>query len=259
MAEALVSGLLKQGLAAPEQVRVTDVLAERCRYCESKYGVSAFSDNAAAVRHADVVVLAVKPQVMKSLLADIRPALTAQPLFLSIAAGLPVRMFETQLADGARIVRAMPNTPALVGKGITAICGGRNASPGDMQIAEDLLSAVGPVVRVQEAEMDAVTAISGSGPAYVFYLMEAMMEAADRMGLSAEVARSLVLKTVEGAAALAVASPDHPSVLRQRVTSKGGTTAAALSVMDEEEIHDHLITAMLSAQSRAHEMSEEFA
>ncbi len=257
MAEALVSGLLKQGIATADDVYVSDVLPERRQYFASTFGVQALGDNADVAKAVDVLVLAVKPQGMKALLKEITVSLAHRPLLLSIAAGLPLRLFESALEGEVRVIRAMPNTPALVGQGMTAICRGQYASATDLDTAADLLGAVGQVVRVEEADMDAVTAISGSGPAYIFYVMEAMLEAASRMGMAPDVARSLVLRTVEGAAALALSSADDPGALRQRVTSKGGTTAAALAVMDEEEIHDHIITAMLSAQTRAKELSME--
>lgn len=257
MAEALVSGLLKQGIAAAGDIYVSDVVAERCQYFASTFGVQAMENNMDVASATDVLVLAVKPQGMKPLLQEIAGSLAHRPLLISIAAGLPVHLFESVLGGDVRVIRAMPNTPALVGQGMTAICRGQHASAPDLDTAADLLGAVGEVVRVEEADMDAVTAVSGSGPAYIFYVMEAMLEAASRMGMDADVARSLVLRTVEGAAALALASSGDPGTLRQRVTSKGGTTAAALAVMDEEEIHDHIITAMLSAQTRAQELSKE--
>jgi pyrroline-5-carboxylate reductase len=253
MAEALISGLLRQDVVAPEQIRVTDIQAERCQHFTHTHRIHADADNGAAVAAADVIVLAVKPQIMHALLAEIAPALTARHLVISIAAGIPLAALEPHISG--RVIRAMPNTPALVGQGVTAICGGTHATEADYATAETLLAGAGMVVRVQEADMDAVTAVSGSGPAYVFYLMEAMTEAADRLGLAPAVARDLIVQTVAGAAALVRQTGTDPATLRARVTSKGGTTAAAIAVMDEEDVHDHLVTAILSADQRARELS----
>lgn len=257
MAEALVSGLLRQGLAGADRLRVTDVQADRLAYFRAAYGVEGLDDNTEAVKQADVVVLAIKPQGMQSVLQAIRPALTPQHLVISIAAGVPLARMQTALGAGIRVVRVMPNTPALVGKGVAALCAGADATEDDLVFAERLLGATSSVVRVVEDQMDAVTAISGSGPAYVFYLMEAMHEAAQRLGLDDQVAGSLIAATVEGAARLVTETGQSPAELRARVTSKGGTTAAALDVMKEEEVYDHLVTAIMAAHQRARELSSE--
>lgn len=257
MAEALLRGLLKNGLANANQLRVTDVTAERRTYFEQTYAVAAGADNVEAVRQSDVTVLAVKPQVLGKVLREIRDAVGPQQLLISIAAGIPLTAIEGALPPESRVIRSMPNTPALVGRGMTAFCAGTRATSGDMDLAESILRAAGAVVRVTEDQMDAVTAVSGSGPAYVFYLMEAMHDAAERLGLPDEVARTLITTTVAGAAHLCGQSGEAPSLLRERVTSKGGTTAAALAVMDEEEVRDHLVTAIMTAYQRAQELSAE--
>ena len=257
MAEAMIAGLLREGLAQADLVRITDLVPERRDFMAKTYQVGVAENNVQAVESADVVILAVKPQGMGELLSELQAATARQPLFISIAAGITISFLEKALPADARVIRCMPNTPALVGAGMTAICGGRAATAADLALAEEILAAAGQVVRVAEEQMDAVTAVSGSGPAYVFYLMEAMIEAAERMGLDPELARNLVKQTVSGAAALAQSDATDPAELRQRVTSKGGTTAAALAVMDADEVRDHVITAVLSAQQRARELAAE--
>ena len=251
MAEALIQGLLKSGIAAADRIRVTDIQLDRIAHFLSTYGVGGSSDNAAEAQSADLIVLAVKPQTLPALLQSLRPALGAQQLLLSIAAGIPIAAIRAAAGDAPRIVRSMPNTPALVGKGVAAICG----DAADLDTAELILSAAGTVVRVEEEQMDAVTAISGSGPAYAFYLMEAMQEAADRLGLEKATADQLISATIEGAGALVRQTGEAPATLRARVTSKGGTTEAAINVMQEEDLHDHLVTAIMTAHQRARELA----
>lgn len=255
MAEALISGLLACNRWARAQLVVTDIAAERRAVMAEKYGVVVLADNAAAVAQANVVVLAVKPQVLAEVLAGIRATLPPDALVLSIAAGVPTARIENTLGGAVRVVRAMPNTPALVGCGVAAICGGLRATPRDLDMAETLLSATGEVVRVEEKDMDAVTALSGSGPAYVFYLMEAMLEAARQLGLSSQVARKLVYATVKGSAELIIQHGVPPEELRRRVTSKGGTTAAAIEVKEKRQVKAAVIEAVLAAHRRAGELS----
>jgi pyrroline-5-carboxylate reductase len=255
MAEALVSGLLACNRWPRERLVVADVAAERRDHFTQKYGVRAVAECAAAVAQAEGVVLAVKPQVLPGVLAGIRGKLSPHAVVISIAAGVPTTKIENALGGAVRVVRAMPNTPALVGCGIAALCPGQHATPRDLERAEELLSATGEVVRVEEKQMDAVTAISGSGPAYVFYLMEAMLEAARQLGLSAAVARKLVYTTVKGSAELILRHAVPPEELRQRVTSKGGTTAAAMEVKERRQVKEAVIEAVLAAHRRAGDLS----
>ena len=256
MAEALVSGLLACNRWSRAKLLVTDIAEARRTLMSEKYGVCALVDNAAAVAGAEVVVLAVKPQMLAEVLAGIRATLPPDALVISIAAGVSTTRIENQLGGHVRVVRAMPNTPALVGCGVAAICGGRNALPRDLDVAETLFTATGEVVRVEEKDMDAVTAVSGSGPAYVFYLMEAMLEAAHQLGLSGQVARKLVYTTVKGSAELILQHGVPPDELRRRVTSKGGTTAAAMEVKERRQVKEAVIEAMLAAHRRAGELSK---
>ncbi len=254
MAEALVKGLRSSGVPA-SQIVVTDVREERLAYFRNSFGVSAMTDNCAAVRGADAVVLAVKPQQFSSVLEPLR-GVAPNALFISIAAGITTKRIEAALGANTRVVRVMPNTPALVGAGVSAVCAGSVATQGDVALAMRLLGAVGATVRVDEAQMDAVTAVSGSGPAYVFLVMEAMEQAGVKLGLAPEVARELVLDTVAGAAKLALDSGRTPAALREQVTSKGGTTEAALRVMGERDLAGVFSAALAAAAARSKELAE---
>jgi pyrroline-5-carboxylate reductase len=255
MAAALVGGMVQSGLCAPQKIVVSDVDAGRVALFEKDLGVRGVLNNAEAVRGADIVVMAVKPQIMNEALEGLKSALGPEALIVSIAAGIRTERIEKLLGDGRRVVRAMPNTPALVRAGAAAICGGRWASERDLAVAEHILGAVGLVVRVREDDMDAVTAVSGSGPAYAFYLIEAMLKAAKELGLEDAAARKLAYATVEGAGRLIKETGAEPAELRQKVTSKGGTTAAAVEVLDRAGVGKSLVEAVLAAHRRSRELS----
>lgn len=254
MAEAIVSGMVAANFCAPEKIIMTDVRPERLADLESEYGVSTSTDNC-VVKNAEIVMLAVKPQVMADVLKGIAPVIRKETLIISIAAGIPISKIEAWLGGSRRVVRVMPNTPALVGQGASAIAAGAKADEDDLEVTETILSCVGITVRVEEKAIDAVTALSGSGPAYVFYLLEGMLAAADQMGLDKETARKLAIKTVEGAARLMDDSGDPADVLRAKVTSKGGTTEAAIRSMDESGVKEAVVQALLAAQKRSVELS----
>jgi pyrroline-5-carboxylate reductase len=253
MAEAIVAGIVKQQVVAAGDVCVTDISAERLSHFESQYGVGTSSDNPAAVAQADVIMLSVKPQVFPSVWSEIESALKPDALVVSIMAGIPSK----KIAGGkpVRVVRVMPNTPSLVGNGAAGIAAGEFASDADLAVAEKLMAAVGVVVVVKEEEIDAVTALSGSGPAYVFLLLEGMLEAAEQMGLEKGISRELALATVIGAAKLMQETGEDADVLRKKVTSKGGTTAAALNMMEERGVKDAVIAALQAAQARSRELA----
>lgn len=255
MAEALVRGVLGGGVCDASCVTVTDVRAERLAFFRDVLKVHATESNRDAAAKADVLVLAVKPQSLADVLKELDGVLSKKTLVLSIAAGITTRWIEDRVAEGTCVVRAMPNTPALVGRGISAICGGRWAAEGNLGTAERILGSVGKVVRVAEKDMDAVTAVSGSGPAYVFFLIEAMMKAAADLGLSDAVARELVNATVEGSARLIMETGVDAAELRARVTSKGGTTAAALGVLAAGGVSEKWVEAIKAAHRRAKELS----
>ena len=256
MAEALMKGILHKSIVRPEDMAASDVNEARLEYIRASYGVETFTDNAAGVRKASVLFLAVKPQSFFEIAPVIRENLNRErTLVISIMAGVRTEVIESALGGGVRVVRVMPNIPAVVGFGAAGLCGGRDATGDDLARAEDLLGAVGVVARVDEPAMDAVTAVSGSGPAYVFYLIEAMQEAAQKMGLPEAVARRLILMTVRGAAELCETSGEPAGLLRERVTSKGGTTAAALAVMNEHGVKEHVVEALEAACARSKELS----
>jgi len=254
MAEAIVSGMVAGSFCAPEKIIMTDVRPERLADLEKEYGVSTSTDNR-VVKNAEIVVLAVKPQMMAEVLQVIFPVLRSETLIISIAAGIPAAKIEAALGGNRRVIRVMPNTPALVGQGASAIAAGTLADEADLEVAEAILGCVGLTVRVKESDLDAVTALSGSGPAYVFYLLEGMLAAAEKMGLDKKTARKLALKTVEGAARLMEDSGEAADVLRAKVTSKGGTTEAAVRSLDEAGVKDAVVQALLAAQKRSVELS----
>lgn len=253
MAEAIVAGIVKQQVVAADDVCVSDISEERLSHLNGKYGVRTSSDNAAAVAQADVVVLSVKPQIFPSIWPEIEGALQPDALVVSIMAGIP----SSKISGGKpiRVVRVMPNTPALVGEGAAGIAAGEFATRDDLAVAEQLLGAVGVAVIVSEDQIDAVTALSGSGPAYVFYLLEGMLEAAEQMDLDKGTARELALATVIGAAKLMRETGEEADVLRNKVTSKGGTTAAAINTMEERAVKDAVVAALLAAQARSRELA----
>ncbi|MBN2685474.1 MAG: pyrroline-5-carboxylate reductase [Pontiellaceae bacterium] len=254
MAEAIVAGIIKNEIVGAGDVCVTDISEERLTYFEKQYGTATSSDNAAAVAQADVVMLSVKPQIFPAIWPEIAAALKPDALVVSIMAGVP----SAKIANGKpiRVVRIMPNTPALIGECAAGIAAGEFAAEADLTVAKQLMQAVGTAVVVKEEEIDAVTALSGSGPAYVFYLLEAMLAAAEKMELEAGISRELALSTVIGAAKLMQATGENADELRRKVTSKGGTTHAAISTMEEHGVKDSIIKALLAAQARSKELAK---
>lgn len=208
------------------------------------------------VPEAQVVVLAVKPHVVPHVLAQVASGLAPGALVVSVAAGVPLAVYERALPPGTPVVRVMPNTPALVGKGVAALAAGTAATEEHLATAERLLAATGLVVRVAEPDLDAVTAVSGSGPAYAFYLIDAMAEAGVLLGLSRDLALRLAAATVEGAGALAVRTGDHPAVLRERVSSPGGTTVAAVAELDAHGVRAGVVAAARAAHARSVELGQ---
>lgn len=254
MAEAMVKGLLEKKVVEPSRLTLSDPSDERREHFRNQ-GLNTTTDNAALVREADIIVLAVKPQVMASVLEPLRRDFRAGQLVISIAAGIRTEKLDAWCGGIPSIVRVMPNTPALVGRGVSALCSGPRAGDEAMTLAASLFKAVGTTLMVDEAQMDAVTAISGSGPAYVFHWLEAMLAAARQQGFDEATARALVYGTLSGAAALAEGSTEGPDVLRQRVTSKGGTTEAALRVLQERDFAGIMAEAVEAAARRSRELS----
>lgn len=257
MASAIISGLLKQGHAAAALHVVEPGAAQRDKL-RAEFGVTSEPAIDASLADAGLVVWAVKPQVFAEAARPGVPVLS-QALQLSVMAGIRVETISKALHT-SRVVRTMPNTPALIGQGITALYAAPAVNAAERALAERLLSGTGSTLWVDaQADLDAVTALSGSGPAYVFFFLEAMLQAAAEMGLAAGVGRKLALATFAGATALADASPEAPSTLRERVTSKGGTTHAALQCLEQHGVKAAFVAALHAARQRAAELGDEFA
>jgi pyrroline-5-carboxylate reductase len=257
MACALIGGLLGKGFAAAD-IRVVEPLPQQRQTLAEKFGVACQAKADAATLDADVLVLAVKPQQMQAALAPFAGGLT-RPVVLSIAAGLTLETLSGWLGY-RRIVRAMPNTPALVGAGVSGLVALSEVTPEERRKVETVLLAAGEILWVEdERQMDAITAISGSGPAYFFLFIEALETAAQTLGLSPEAARALTINTCFGAAELAKSSHEAPAVLRARVTSKGGATAAALAVMEERGVAAGIIAGAGAACARSAELARQSA
>ena len=253
MANALIGGMLRQGFAAAD-IHVVDPGADARARLAAAYAVNCHESAESVPAAPDIVVLAVKPQQMKEAVAPLVGKL-GNAVVVSIAAGLDMAALSRWLGGHRRIVRSMPNTPALVGAGITGLCALPEVDPEGRAAAERVLRAVGNTVWIaDESRMDAVTAISGSGPAYVFLFIEALQAAAAELGLNAEQGRQLAIDTVRGAAALATASDEPAAVLRERVTSKGGTTEAALRVMADKRVKEGIVAGCLAAEARGKEL-----
>ena len=256
MASALIGGMLRQGASASNISVVEPFEAARARLT-SEFGVTAVAAPGAEVAASDLIVMAVKPQNMREAAAALAPHLKNQ-LVLSIAAGTRITDLSRWLGGHTAIVRTMPNTPALIGMGITGMFAASGVSAAQRAAAESVMRAVGDLVWVEnESLIDPVTAISGSGPAYVFYFLEALAEAGAKLGLTPDDAKRLALATFAGAAKLAADSPDDFATLRAKVTSKGGTTAAALAVLGERQVKDAIIAAAEAASARGREMGVE--
>jgi len=257
MAAALIGGLAGK-LTAANNIHVIDINVDSIARLQKQFGVAISGEIDTAIADSDVIVLAVKPQQMKGVVAQVLPHIGKQ-LVLSIAAGIRASDLSRWLGGHAAIVRTMPNTPALIGKGVTGMVATAGVSAEQRAIADAILRAVGETVWLEdEALIDPVTAVSGSGPAYVFYFLEAMQQAAQEMGLTAEQGNALAVSTFVGAAELAAQSSDPVSVLRERVTSKGGTTYAALTSMEDSGVKEAIVKAMKAAAARGKALGEEF-
>ncbi|GAB4331676.1 MAG: pyrroline-5-carboxylate reductase [Candidatus Abyssubacteria bacterium] len=254
MGSAIVQGVLKAQLCQPHDIVVSDLERQKAENLAEKLGVEIAARAPEAARAASIILLAVKPQNMNECLSEIESVVGTQQLVLSIAAGITTRFIEDRLRKGARVVRVMPNTPALVGAGATAICPGAHATHQDLQEAERIFSAVGKVYRLDESLMDAVTAVSGSGPAYLFLFAECLENAAVGCGLPEREAADLVAQTLFGASKLLIESGEQPSSLRARVTSPGGTTEAAVATLNRGGFGELITEAVQNALNRAQEL-----
>lgn len=254
MGEALLSGLLR-GDRMGDTFVVADKRGDRLVELQHRYGVDT-ATNGEAAREADVLVLVVKPQDIFGVVDEIAAELRPGALVVSLAAGVTTGSLEARLPAGTPVVRVMPNTPALVDQGMSAVSPGSHCQPEHVATAVRLMGCVGKVVEVPESQQDAVTAISGTGPAYIFYTVEAMIEAGVGLGLPRRLATELTLQTVYGAATMLRETGEHPVVLRENVTSPAGTTAAALRVLEDHKVRAAFLSALEAARNRSEELAE---
>lgn len=254
MAGALIKGLLSAGACRPDQVLATDVRPDRLVELAELHGIGTSEDNAKAARWADVIVLATKPQVFDKLLDQVAGSVGDADVVISIAAGVPISAIESRLTPGRRVVRAMPNTPALVDAGATAIAAGPHATSEDLEVARTLFDSVGITVVLDESLLDAVTGLSGSGPAYVFLVIEALSDAGVKVGLRRDSAQMLAAQTVLGSAKLLIDTGEHPGRLKDMVTSPGGTAIAGLHTLESGGLRTTLIDAVEVATQRSAEL-----
>ena len=258
MADALIKGLLHSGVP-PHRISASDVKGERLEQLKVAHGIRSTGDNHALVRESNVVVLSVKPQVIDKVLTEIGGEVRADQLVVSIAAGVPIEAIESRLPQGTRVVRAMPNTPATVLAGATAIASGAHAHAEDMRISRELFEAVGRVVVLDESLLDAVTGLSGSGPAYIMLNIEALADGGVKVGLHRDTALLLAAQTVFGSAKLLLETGEHPGRLKDMVTSPGGTAISGLHTLESGGLRKTLIDAVEVATKRAAELGGEMA
>jgi pyrroline-5-carboxylate reductase len=254
MAEALIRGLVRGGHVAPARIVASGPRHDRLDQLRAAYGIDVTTANADVVARAGIVVLAVKPQLVDRVLRELGGAIRPGTLVVSICAGIDAATIEASVHDGVRVVRAMPNTPALVGAGATAIAAGARASDADVATARALFDAVGITVVLDESHLDAVTGLSGSGPAYIFLILEALADAGVKVGLSRRDAQRLAAQTVMGSAKMLLDTDEHPGRLKDMVTSPGGTAIAGLHTLEQGGLRTTLINAVETATRRAKEL-----
>jgi pyrroline-5-carboxylate reductase len=255
MGEALISGLIRSGGRTPEEIMVTCRREERAAELAERYGIVATLDNGRAARWAHVLVLMAKPQDTEVLLEQIRGDVTPDDLVISFAAGIRTSFVEKHLPDGVPVVRVMSNVPVMVDEAMSVVASGRGAEERHLAVAEELLGYVGKVLRLKETHLDAVTATSGSGPAYFFLLAEAMIEACILLGLSRDVATDLIIQTMLGSAKMLRDTGKHPVELREMVTSPGGTTIAAIRHLEEAGVRAAFLNAIDAANKRSEQLA----
>lgn len=259
MGSALIGGMINAKLALPKKIIASRRGEPALEQLRRKWGVHAVSDNKEAVRQAEIVILAVKPQAAGAVLAEIAPAMHAGQLVISVMAGLTTATINKKLKNSCAVVRAMPNTPALVSAGATAIAAGAFAKEKDMALAELIFSSVGVVVTLPESSLDAVTGLSGSGPVYIFMAIEAMIDGGVKMGIPRAIAAKLAAQTVFGAAKLVIETGKHPAILKDEVTTPGGTAINAIHMLEAKGLRSVLIDAVVTATLRSQELSRLYA
>jgi pyrroline-5-carboxylate reductase len=259
MATALIRGMLRAGTARPESVTASDPVEAARAALAGETGIVVAGSNRAVAERADVLVLAVKPQTMAAVLDELRPSVTGDHLVVSIAAGVALATIEAALGPDRRLIRVMPNTPALVGQGASGYCLGAHARASDEAVVRSCLEAVGRAYRVPEAQLDAVTGLSGSGPAFVYLMIEALSDGGVRVGLPRDVATALAAQTLLGAATMVLETGLHPGVLKDQVTSPGGTTIAGLHALERGGLRAALMDAVEAATRRSAELAAQSA
>lgn len=255
MGSIIAQGLIVHKIIPGKDIIVTDVDAARLEFLHSSMKLQVSRNNEKAVKGADIIILAVKPQNMAATLMEISTAINKSKVVISIAAGITTNFIEKSLTKGTRVVRVMPNTPALIGEGAAAVAKGSCAKAADVKLTRAIFNAVGISVEIEEKLMDAVTGLSGSGPAYFFLIIEALIDAGEQMGLPRDLAAKLAMQTMLGAARLCLQSDKQPAQLREMVTSPGGTTAAGLKVMEEGNICALIVAAVKAATKRSRELA----
>ena len=255
MGSIIAQGLIAHKIIPAKDIIVTDIDAARLDFLHSSLKVKVSHNNEKAAKSVDIIILAVKPQNMSETLKEIRPAIDKSKVVISIAAGITTNFIEKSLTKGTRVVRVMPNTPALIGEGAAAVAKGRYAKATDVKLTHAIFNAVGISVEIGEKLMDAVTGLSGSGPAYCFLIIEALIDAGEKMGLQRDLAAKLAMQTMLGAARLCLQSDKQPAQLREMVTSPGGTTVAGLKALEEGKIRATIISAVEAATKRSKELA----
>ncbi len=259
MAEALIKGMIVAGVVTPKQVIAGDVKADRLEHLKRLHGIEIASDNHALVKNVDVLVLSVKPQVIDRVLTEVGHDVRPETLVVSVAAGVPIESIESRLPKGARVVRTMPNTPATALAGATALSAGTHATEADVALAKRLFDAVGRTVVLDEGLLDAVTGLSGSGPAYIMLIIEALADGGVKVGLHRDTALMLAAQTVYGSAKLLLETGEHPGRLKDMVTSPGGTAIAGLHTLESGALRKTLIDAVEVATKRSAELGADMA
>lgn len=256
MGEALIRGIIEKKVVDKKNIFASDIDKKRLNFLKKELKINVANSNKDLVKLTDIVVLSVKPQVISSVIDEIKDTLTNDVLLISIAAGISLKFLENKFSKKIPIVRVMPNTPCLIGEGISGISYNKNCKLAHKRIAEKFFSSVGKIAVVEEKHLNAITAISGSGPAYVFLMIEALSDAGVRIGLTRDLSQTLSVQTTLGAAKLALSTGKHPAELKDMVSSPGGTTIAALHTLEKEGFRASLINAVYSAYQRAKELSK---
>jgi pyrroline-5-carboxylate reductase len=254
MGGILMQAFRKQDVVQPQNIHATVQHAERATALSVKYGIEVTTDNRAAVRHADIVLLCIKPQTLGDVVQELEQDLRADQLIISIAASVPTLYIEKRLPAKIPVIRAMPNTPSMVGAGMTAFCCGTAVKPADLEIARTLFSTVGETLQVDEKHMDAVTGLSASGPAYIYMILESLAEGGVKMGLPRDIAMKLAAQTVLGSAKMVLETGDHPALLKDAVATPAGCTVDGRLELEEGGLRVTLIKAVVKASQRAKEL-----